>query len=110
APRRCRSAADGPRGAPTRKRPSVLEQAPDDPADRVRPAALRIAAGTFGYGRMEVSALKADAARPGEAVEHKVAAAAQESGLEAVHLLAHLHRVVAVDPAARLDVDRLSRV
>ena len=57
---------------------------------------------------MEVGALQADAARAGEAVEHEVAAAAEEAGLEPVDLLGHRHRVVAVDPAAGLDVDRLA--
>src|SRR5947209_2615730 len=57
---------------------------------------------------MEVGALQADPARAGEAVEDQVPAASEQPGLESVHLLRHLHGVVAVDPAARLDVDRLT--
>src|SRR5207248_6804784 len=45
----------------------------------------------------------------GEAVEHEVAGTRQEAGLETVDLLRHLDRVVTVDPAARLDVNGLSR-
>ena len=58
---------------------------------------------------MVVRALQPDPARPGEAVEDEVAgAAAEQAGLEAVDLLGHLDRVVAEQPAARLDVDRLA--
>ncbi len=62
-------------------------------------------------GRVEVGALQPDPPGAGEAVEDEVAgAAAQEAGLEAVELLGHLHRMVAVDPTAGLDVDRLPRL
>jgi len=44
-----------------------------------------------------------------KAVEDEVAgAAAEEARLEAVDLLGHLHRVVAVHPTSGLDVDRLA--
>ena len=60
---------------------------------------------------MEVGALQTDPARTGEAVEHQVAGpAAEKAGLEPVDLLGHRDRVVAVDPAAGLDVDRLPRL
>ena len=60
-------------------------------------------------GWVVVGALQPDASRAGEAVEDEVSgAAAEQAGLEAVDLLGHLHRVVAEQPAARLDVDRLA--
>ena len=81
---------------------------PSDAADHV-PAALLGIAAALAHGRVVVHALQADPARAGEAVEHEVAGpAAQQAGLEPVHLLGHRHRVVAVQPAAGLDVDRLA--
>src|SRR5579875_1648930 len=91
-------------------RASVAEQAADHAAERVA-ALLRGAARALGDRRVVVGALQADAARAGEAVEDEVAgAAAEQAGLEAIDLLGHLDRVVAVHPAARLDVDRLAGV
>ena len=69
------------------------------------------AAAALLYRRVVVSALEADPAGAGEAVEHEIpAAAAEEAGLEPVELLRHLDRVVAEQPAPGLDVDRLPRL
>ena len=87
----------------------AVEQAADEAADQTAAAlALGVAARALGHRRVVIGALQPDAARAGEAVEDEVAAAAQEAGLEPVDLLGHLHGVIAVDPAARLDVDRLA--
>ena len=72
---------------------------------------LGIAPGALGHRRVEVGALQPDAARAREPIEDEVAAApGEKAGLEPIDLLGHLHRVVAVHPAAGLDVDRLPRL
>src|ERR1700733_8324063 len=89
----------------------VVEQPADDPTEQPATALpLGVAAGALLHGRMEVRALKPDSPRSGEAVEHEIAGAAHDARLEPVDLLSHLHRVVAEDPAPRLDVDRLPRL
>src|SRR5450755_3525208 len=90
--------------------PSVVEQAADDPAEQAAATlALGVAAAALLHVGMEVGALQADSPGAGEAVEDEVAAApAEEARLEAVDLLGHLNRMVAVHPAAGLDVDRLA--
>src|SRR5664280_1141000 len=59
---------------------------------------------------VDVGRLDRHPARTTEAVEDKLARSAQESGLEAVDDLLHRDRAVPIDPAARLDIDRLARV
>src|SRR5579883_1703038 len=64
---------------------------------------------SVGSRQVDVHRLNADAAGAGEAIEHQPTGAAEDAGLEAVHLLIHTHALVAVDPAARLDIDLLAR-
>src|ERR1700687_774454 len=54
---------------------------------------------------MEVHRLDANAAWTREAVPDHVAAAAEDTGLQAEHLHLHADGLIAVDPATRLDVD-----
>src|SRR6185437_170053 len=81
----------------------------DDPADQAAAALpLGVAARALRHRRVEVGALQPDATGSGEAVEDEVPAPAEEARLEAVDLLGHRDRMVAVDPAAGFDVDRLA--
>src|ERR1035441_7682083 len=92
-------------------RSSVVQQAADDVAEHAAAFTLRVAARALGDRRMEVGALESDPSGPREPGEHQIAtAAAQKPGLESIDLLGHLHGVVAVHPASRLDVDRLARI
>src|SRR5579862_3905819 len=89
----------------------VVQEAADDAAEQAAAAsALGIAASALLDRRVVVGALQADPPGTGEAVEDEVATTAEQAGLEPVDLLGHLHRVVAIDPAAGLDVDRLARL
>src|SRR3984957_18454320 len=65
--------------------------------------------GGLGQRWVIVHRLDADATGAGETVPEDVASAGEEAGREALELGLHLDRVVLVNPAARLDVQLLSR-
>src|SRR3984893_8307992 len=58
-------------------------------------------------GHVQVHRLDADPPRAGEAVPDHVPAAAEDPGLQPEHLNLHADAFIAVDPAARFDVDLL---
>src|ERR1700730_14245585 len=66
-----------------------------------------LADGLLAGWHMEVHRLDADSPRAGEAVPDHVAAAAEDTGFQPEHLNVHAHAFIAVDPAARFDVDLL---
>src|SRR5258708_38159613 len=85
--------------------PLVVEQPADEAAEH---AATLAACGRRCLHR-EVRALQPDATGAGEPVEDELTGAtAEHSRLEVHELLLHADRVVAVDPAAGLDIDRLA--
>jgi hypothetical protein len=59
---------------------------------------------------VDVRRLDGNPPGPAEPIEDELAGTAQEAGLEAIDNLLHPDRPVAIDPAARLDIDRLARL
>src|SRR5947209_5058708 len=63
-----------------------------------------------GGRKVHVRGLDPDASRAGEAIEDELPGAAEHAGLEPVDLLLHRDARIAIDPTARLDVDRFAGV